>query len=208
MPSNPLPRYLGPSGSHAQGALYAHMCGDLWRDTPGALDLLRRIRNTQQARRAGAGPWGCAPRRPARAAGPRAARLQGWGLHCRPLCQAPPCGCLRRSGVAAPTCALAWLSPALCRLPNFLTTPTCFQVATALYKSTKSGERLDVDFLLSRIEGVRRRAACRMPPSHHARSMLRQRQMLLAVTAAEAPCCDGGLQMPSGRRVRRRGSAG
>ncbi|KAL4435486.1 hypothetical protein ABPG77_006248 [Micractinium sp. CCAP 211/92] len=48
MPSNPLPRYLGPCRSHAQGALYAHMCGDQWRSTPGALDFLRRIRNTQQ----------------------------------------------------------------------------------------------------------------------------------------------------------------
>ncbi|KAL4419738.1 hypothetical protein ABPG75_006836 [Micractinium tetrahymenae] len=74
MPSNPLPRYMGPSTTHTQAALYVHMCGDLWRATPGALDFIRRVRNTQQ-------------------------------------------------------------------------------VALGLFKHAKSGEHLDVDFLLSRIEG-------------------------------------------------------
>lgn len=49
MPSNPIPRYLPGSDSYAQAALYVKSCGDLWRDTPGALELIRKMRNTQRA---------------------------------------------------------------------------------------------------------------------------------------------------------------
>jgi len=49
MPSNPIPRFLGKSSGAGQAALYVKMCGSMWRGTPGALDFIKKVRNTQQA---------------------------------------------------------------------------------------------------------------------------------------------------------------
>ncbi|KAI7838856.1 hypothetical protein COHA_007379 [Chlorella ohadii] len=46
LPSNPIPDET-PAGGYSQAALYAKMCGDLWRSVPGALDFLKKMYHTQ-----------------------------------------------------------------------------------------------------------------------------------------------------------------
>lgn len=48
LPSNPIPDMMGGGETYTQAALYAKLCGDLWRAVPGALDFLRKMHHTQR----------------------------------------------------------------------------------------------------------------------------------------------------------------